>query len=61
METKALEKLTQVEHAQVIHDRKVSSLKRGLLLNFGTERLEYQSFRSFGRFVHTKSLPEVTP
>ena len=47
VETKALAELSTVEHAQILNYLKASQPGRGLLLKFGTTRLEFK------RFVHT--------
>jgi len=48
VEIKALSKLSGTEEAQVINYLKATALEVGLLINFGTDTLEYR------RFVHTK-------
>jgi GxxExxY protein len=50
VELKALASLTGVEEAQLLNYRKATGLKVGLLLNFGTETLQYR------RFVFSKSV-----
>ena len=42
LELKALSKLTDAHLEQVIHYLKSTGLKRALLLNFGTSKLEYR-------------------
>ena len=42
VETKALSELSGIDEAQVINYLKATGLKIGLLINFGTESLEYK-------------------
>jgi GxxExxY protein len=44
VELKALKALTDIESAQVLHYLKATGLKRALLINFGTPRLNYKRF-----------------
>jgi GxxExxY protein len=46
VEVKALRKLSGVETAQILNYLKASRLKRGLLINFGGESLEYRRYVS---------------
>ena len=41
---KAMDKLSGTEHAQIINYLKAAGLKLGLLINFGSESLEYKRF-----------------
>ena len=44
VEIKALSTIGGAEKAQLLNYLKASGLKRGLLLNFGSKKLEYQRF-----------------
>jgi len=44
VEIKALDKLSGIEHAQLINYLKATRLKVGLLINFGSKSLEHRRF-----------------
>ncbi|MCF6313088.1 MAG: GxxExxY protein [Verrucomicrobiales bacterium] len=44
IELKAMQSLTNIESAQVLHYLKTTSLEKALLINFGTPRLNYKRF-----------------
>jgi GxxExxY protein len=44
VEIKAMDKLSGVEHAQIINYLKATELKVGLLINFGSKSLEHKRF-----------------
>ena len=45
VELKAIKKLTDIERAQIIHYLKITKIRTGLLLNFGSPSLEYERFK----------------
>jgi GxxExxY protein len=47
VELKAIKALTDIESAQIIHYLKATGFQRGLLINFGTPKLQYK------RFIHS--------
>lgn len=55
VEVKAMRELSGVETAQVLNYLKASNLNTGLLLNFGTTRLQYR------RFIHGKASASSAP
>jgi GxxExxY protein len=44
LELKALSELIPKHHAQILHYLKATRATRGLLINFGSEKLEYKRF-----------------
>ncbi len=48
VEIKAMDKLSGVEHAQIINYLKASKIRIGLLINFGSQSLQHK------RFVYSK-------
>jgi GxxExxY protein len=44
VEIKAMDKLSSIEHAQIINYLKATRLKVGLLINFGSKSLEHKRF-----------------
>jgi GxxExxY protein len=47
VELKALSDLTGVERAQIINYLKATNSERGLLFNFGVERVQFERFANF--------------
>jgi len=44
VEIKAIKSLSKIEWAQVIHYMRASQIKRALLINFGRDQLQYDTF-----------------
>ncbi len=49
VELKAIKSLTEIESAQILHYLKATRFQRGLLINFGTPKLQYK------RFIHSSN------
>ena len=54
IELKAVKSLTKVEWAQVIHYMRATKIKYALLINFGREKIQYETF-------DLDKLPTVSP